>query len=195
MPQEPASTIWTVGHSNHSAEHFLALLRRHDIDTLIDVRSYPYSRFAPHFNREQLAASLANTGIDYYFQGESLGGRPTDEDEYDAEGHALYDRMAARPDFRAAIGRILSGAHAHRIALLCAEGQPNDCHRRLLVGRVLTEHGIDLCHILGDGSIQRESEVKLCAEEDQTNLFGETSPWRSTQSVSHRRRQSASSAA
>jgi uncharacterized protein (DUF488 family) len=198
LSQSPQSepTIWTVGHSNHSWDSFRALLAPERIETLIDVRSYPYSRFAPQFNREPLATALNQTGIAYYFQGTALGGRPEDPEHYDAEGHALYGPMSERPQFRAAINSLLAGAAGQRLALLCACGRPDDCHRRLLVGRVLTQHGARLRHILADGSTVEESEVKLPTEEDQTNLFGGSAPaWRSTQSVSRRARQRISSAA
>jgi uncharacterized protein (DUF488 family) len=196
QPPKSQPTVWTVGHSNHSWEAFQALLASERIETLIDVRSHPYSRFAPHFNREPLAASLEAAGVAYYFQGEALGGRPEDPAHYDADGHALYGPMSERPQFRAAINSLLAGATSQRLALLCACGMPRDCHRRLLVGRVLAGHGARLRHILPDGSTETETEVKLPAEEEQTNLFGGSAPaWRSTQSVSRRARPRISSAA
>lgn len=199
MPSESPQdqpTIWTIGHSNHDLDDFLALLVPERIETVIDVRSYPYSRFAPHFNREPLAAALSDARIAYYFQGTALGGRPEDSAHYDAEGHALYGPMAELPAFRAAITSLLAAATKQRLALLCACGRPDNCHRRLLVGRVLTEHGATLRHILPDGSTETEREVKLPGAEDQTSLFGGSAPpWRSTQSVSRSQRPRISSAA
>jgi uncharacterized protein (DUF488 family) len=199
VPSEPAQeppTIWTIGHSNHSWEAFQALLSGERIETIVDVRSYPYSRFAPQFNREPLADTLDRAGVVYHFQGAALGGRPQSPEHYDAEGHALYEPMSERPQFRAAINSLLAGATSQRLALLCACGKPDDCHRRLLVGRVLAQHGARLRHVLPDGSTAEESEVKLPAEEEQTNLFGGSAPaWRSTQSVSRSQRPRVSSAA
>jgi uncharacterized protein (DUF488 family) len=185
--------VWTVGHSNHEFDAFACLLLQEEIEFLIDVRSYPYSRFAPHFNREELQKAIAQQGIGYVFLGEELGGRPTSEDHYDAEGHALYGPMAQAPTFRAAIERVLDGATAHRLALVCSEGDPHDCHRRLLVGRVLAQRGAELRHILPDGTVKVEQSVELGDAACQCALFVEETPWRSTQSVSHRRRLSASS--
>lgn len=194
-PQEPP-TIWTVGHSNHSWKAFRALLEGERVETVIDVRSHPYSRFAPHFNREPLSSSLEQAGVAYYFQGEALGGRPQSPEHYDADGHVLYGPIAERPQFHAAINNLLAAAAKQRLALLCACGKPADCHRRLLVGRVLASHGARLRHILPDGSTETETEVKLPAEEEQTNLFGgSAAAWRSTQSVSRRARPRISSAA
>src|SRR6185312_2217550 len=96
-------TIWTVGHSNHDLETFLALLQRHQVAYVVDVRSYPYSRFAPHFNRECLQAAIEGQAVNYLFLGLALGGRPQRADQLDAAGHALYDRMAVEPAFLEAI--------------------------------------------------------------------------------------------
>lgn len=187
--------VWTVGHSNHEFGVFAELVAGEQIEFIVDVRSYPYSSFAPHFNREDLQAAMSRRGIRYLFLGEVLGGRPTRDEHYDADGHALYGPMSEEPGFRAAIQRLIDGAGAHRLALLCSEGDPQDCHRRLLVGRVLSEHGVELRHILPDGSIAVEQSVELAAAPRQRSLLGEEEPWRSTQSVSHRRRLSTSSSA
>jgi uncharacterized protein (DUF488 family) len=186
-------TLWTIGHSNQSLESFAQLLLDERIDVLIDVRSYPYSRFASQFNREELVASLRERGIRYGYFGQELGGRPTKDEHYDEEGHALYGLMAHEPAFRQAIERLLAGAREHRIALMCSEADPHACHRRLLVGKVLTAQGAELRHILRDGSTRVEQEVSIC-ERGQGALFGtEEAVWRSTQSVSRKRRLSASS--
>jgi uncharacterized protein (DUF488 family) len=187
--------IWTVGHSNHSIEAFMGLLEKQNIEFVADVRSYPYSRFAQQFNREGLEGVLSKHGVGYVFLGEELGGRPSLDEHYDEEGHALYGPMSLEPRFRDAIERLLAGAKEHRIALLCSEGNPETCHRRLLVGKVLTERGAELCHILPDTSVTIEREVPLDTT-GQRSLFGEGSAtWRSTQSVSHRRRLNSSSVA
>jgi uncharacterized protein (DUF488 family) len=187
-------TVWTVGHSNHDLEAFVALVQRNEIAYLVDVRSYPYSRFAPHFNREELQATMEARGIRYTFLGLALGGRPQRDDQFDADGHALYDKMAQEPAFTEAIDRILRGASEHRLALLCSCGQPSECHRRLLVGKVLCDRGAELRHILPDGAVLTERSVALSENRAPDALFGhDEPPWRSTRSVSHRRRLSASS--
>jgi uncharacterized protein (DUF488 family) len=189
----PGLAVWTVGHSNHEFDAFARLVTQERIEFLIDVRSFPYSRFAPHFNRDELQEGIGQLGIGYLFLGEELGGRPTSEDHYDEEGHALYGPMSREPAFRGAIERVVEGASAHRLALVCSEGDPHDCHRRLLVGRVLAEHGVQLRHILPDGTVKSEDVVELGDASCQGSLFAEEAPWRSTQSVSHRRRLSTSS--
>ena len=165
--------IWTVGHSNHEFGAFARLVVGEGIEYVVDVRSYPYSSFAPHFNREELRDALEAHGIRYMFLGDSLGGRPSRDEHYDADGHALYGPMAAEPGFRAAIQRLVAGARGHRLALVCSEADPQDCHRRLLVGRVLTTEGAELRHILPDGTVTIETSVALGAGSCQGSLFEE----------------------
>lgn len=190
-----ARTVWTVGHSNHCLERFVGLLASEAIECVVDVRSYPYSQFAPHFNREEIGCGLRDAGVNYLFLGAELGGRPDQEDHYDAEGRALYEPMSRVPAFVAAVERVIAGAAKHRVALVCSEGRPETCHRRLLVGKVLCDRGLALRHILPEGGIHEEQVVRLAPQGLQSSLFGdEETPWRSTQSVSRRQRLSTSSA-
>ncbi len=194
MPSQPA--IWTIGHSNHEIEHFVSLLALEQIEVVVDVRSYPYSRFAPHFNREEIETAIRSRGMRYLFMGEELGGRPIREEHYDPEGHALYGPMSEEASFVSAVDRLVGGASRYRIALMCSEGDPQHCHRRLLVGKVLTDRSVELRNILPDGTIRAEFSVALSEDVAQEALFEqEQAQWRSTQSVSHRRRLSASSSA
>jgi uncharacterized protein (DUF488 family) len=189
----PTSTLWTIGHSNHPLERFLGLLAQHHIEVLVDVRSSPYSRYASHFNREVLSQAAKELSIQYLFLGDLLGGRAEDDRFYDEQGHAIYGQMAQLDGFRRGIERLIEGAKRFRVAILCGEEDPTDCHRRRLVGRVLQERGLQLMHIRGDGRIQ--SEPQLASEENfrktrgQRNLFEieEPTEWKSTQSVSPRR--------
>lgn len=188
--------IWTIGHSNHTFETFASLLASEGIEFVADVRSYPYSRIAPQFNRETFQRALRERGIRYLFLGEELGGRPEKDEHYDADGHALYGPMSEEPQFSQAIDRLVAGAENHRVALVCSEGDPAECHRRLLVGKVLADRGLQLHHIRRDGSVSVEDRVSL-DRTDQSSLFeeGAEAAWRSTQSVSHKRRLNTSSAA
>lgn len=145
--------IYTVGHSNHSLAEFLALLSRHDVTAVADVRSAPYSRFRPHFNRDTLTAALKESGIRYSFLGRELGGRSDDPSCYEG-GQIQYELVARTATFREGLARVVGGASCYRIALMCAEKEPLDCHRTLLVARALTEEGNDVVHILGDGKLE-----------------------------------------
>ena len=150
--------ILTIGHSNHSLERFVALLAEHRVTAVADVRSAPYSRFRPHFNRDALAAALKTHGIDYAFLGRELGGRPDDPTCYNG-GRVDYERMARTGSFRDGVDRVIDGAARHRMALMCAEKEPLDCHRTLLVARVLDDAGVAVAHILADGHLEPHAET------------------------------------
>ena len=143
----------TIGHSNHSLETFVALLQQHGVSALADVRSAPYSRFNPQFNRKALEGSLKGIGIKYAFLGRALGGRPDDPSCYE-NGRVRYDRLARTPLFREGLERVVEGAGRECIALMCAEREPLDCHRTILVGRSLVGRGVAVAHILADGSLE-----------------------------------------
>ena len=145
--------VLTVGHSNHRLESFVALLREHHVKVVADVRSVPRSSFVPHFDRERLAAALGKIGIDYVYLGRELGGRPDDPACYE-DGRVRYDRVAETGCFRDALARVTDGAATHRIALMCAEKEPLDCHRTVLVARALDEQGIAVAHILDGGGLE-----------------------------------------
>jgi uncharacterized protein (DUF488 family) len=142
--------ILTVGHSTLSMEEFLEVLSRNGINVVADVRSAPFSRFNPQFNRESLARGLQGHGIKYVFLGRELGARSEDPSCY-KDGRVVFDRLSRTDLFQSGIDRILHGAMEHRIVLMCAEKEPLDCHRTLMVARVLAERGIVVEHILADG--------------------------------------------
>ena len=145
--------VFTIGHSTHPAAELIDLLVRHDVEAVADVRSSPYSRHSPEFNKDQLEAALKAAGIAYVFMGRELGARPADRDLYDG-GRVSWDRLRASALFRAGLERIQDGAQRMRIALLCAEKDPLDCHRTLLVGQALEERGVAITHILADGGLE-----------------------------------------
>ena len=147
-------TILTVGHSNHPLEHFLELLARHGVTAVADVRSAPYSRFCPHFNRRALSSSLADRGMRYLFLGRELGGRPDDPACYDEGGRVCYDRVRRTERFRGGVRQLLATAATRRSALMCAEKEPLDCHRTLLIAQALERQGVAVVHILAGGAIE-----------------------------------------
>jgi len=190
-----APRLFTIGHSNHSMEHLLDLLRQHAIQVIADVRSSPYSKYTTQFDREALIEALRAAGFQYIYLGGELGGRPRGEDYYDAQGHVLYDKVAESSAFLEGLARLEKGLSDYRVAVLCAEEDPAGCHRRLLVGRVLSERGVEVDHIRGDGRVQSEADL-IAAEpaDNQLSLFEEIeAPWKSIPSVSLKKRQSSSS--
>ncbi|MBW6486423.1 MAG: DUF488 domain-containing protein [Syntrophobacterales bacterium] len=154
--------IFTIGHSVHSLERFLELLKMHDITAVCDVRSSPWSRYTPHFNRESLKDELAKQRISYIYLGLELGPRSDDPTCYE-KGKVQYKRLADREIFQRGLARLRNGMTAYRIALLCAEKEPLTCHRMLLVCRYLRADDLVIRHILEDGAIEdnRDSEERL----------------------------------
>ena len=149
--------VFTIGHSNHSFDVFLALLRMNGVEEVVDVRSAPYSRFNPHFSRKPLARALEEAGVAYVFLGQELGGRPLDRSLYDTDGRVRYDLVARTASFDEGIGRVLRHADERSVVLMCAEKAPLDCHRTLLVARALVERGVAVGHILADGSVEEHA--------------------------------------
>jgi uncharacterized protein (DUF488 family) len=168
-----APGLFTIGHSNLALDDFLGLLQQHGIQAVADVRTVPRSRYVPHFSAGPLRDALAERGIAYLPMGRELGGRPEGGELYDADGHVLYGRLAATPAFRHGIDRVLAGAQAQRIALLCSEEDPARCHRHLLIGRVLRERGVAVTHLRRDGRLETEADLaaRETSEAAQGTLF------------------------
>jgi uncharacterized protein (DUF488 family) len=145
--------ILTIGHSTHSIERFVELLRAHEITAVADVRSAPYSRFNPQYNKDALERSLKTEGIRYVFLGRELGARSDDPTCYE-HGRVQYAQLAKATLFKTGLDRVIQGARYYRLALMCAEKEPLDCHRTLLVARALAERGVEVAHILADCSLE-----------------------------------------
>ncbi|HTS66206.1 MAG TPA: DUF488 domain-containing protein [Candidatus Acidoferrales bacterium] len=160
--------VFTIGHSTHEIERFLELLRAHGITAVGDVRSNPYSRMNPQYNREPLKAVLTAAGIAYVFLGRELGARSDDPSCYQA-GKVQYDRLARTPLFLEGLERVREGMARYRLALMCAEKEPLECHRGILVSRHLDAAGIGVQHILADGSLESHTAA-IERLRDQLNL-------------------------
>jgi uncharacterized protein (DUF488 family) len=161
--------LYTIGHSNYEIETFVSLLKKHEINAVADVRSHPYSRFMPHFNRTSLQKILAQENIHYVFLGKELGARSDDLQCY-VNGKAVYEKIAATDKFQEGIQRILKGLLKHKISLMCAEKDPITCHRAILVCQHIHHPDLNINHILKSGDL--ESHIHL--EERMLNKYGLT---------------------
>lgn len=150
--------IYTVGHSTHEMDSFLELLRKYRITAVADVRSEPSSRLA-HFSGEVLSAVLRVHGIQYVFIGRELGARRSEPECY-IDGQAVYELVASLPRFRAGLDRLMQGAQEHIVAVMCAEKEPLDCHRTILVCRHLRRSGLRIRHILADGRVEEHEQTE-----------------------------------
>lgn len=147
------ATVFTIGHSNHPIENFIRLLRMHSVSVVCDVRSQPFSRANPQFSQGDLKNTLQGAGIRYVFLGRELGGRSDDRSCY-LNGQVQYELLARTESFNHGIHRLKDGSKRFCIALMCAEKDPLDCHRTILVARKLHEDGLPIAHILANGSAE-----------------------------------------
>jgi uncharacterized protein (DUF488 family) len=168
-----AFDLFSIGHSNIPAERFVAMQREAGVTAVADVRSTPVSRFCPWFSAKNLAPLLAEAGIFYAAYGVELGGRPRDPALF-RDGIADYEAMARQADFRAGLDRLVAEASRRRICLMCSEREPLECHRCLLVTRALAARGLDVGHILHDGTIEPHAATEqrlLALERADEDLF------------------------
>lgn len=142
-------TLYSIGHSNVAAERLIALLEQHSIRTLCDVRSAPYSRYNPQFNREALAATLHSANIAYRFMGDALGGKPADGSRPD------YAKIALSPGFQRALDQLIDLGQRTPTTFMCGEADYHGCHRHRLITPALIEGGVQVWHIMADGRCER----------------------------------------
>jgi uncharacterized protein (DUF488 family) len=165
--------ILTIGHSNHALAKFLALIEGARVSLIADVRSRPVSRFVPHFNRKPLEAALAGHGVSYLFLGRELGGRP-DNPALVKNGKPDYALMARTAPFVEGLARVIEASANEKVALLCAERDPIDCHRFHLIARELAARHIAIAHILPTGEIEPHADTERRARNDTPgDLFGQ----------------------
>lgn len=147
--------IYTIGHSNHTSDNFLALLQQHCITCLVDVRSQPYSRYNPQFNREPFAAILHKNHIQYLNLGSSLGGRPEQKDLYDlGQERPNYSRQRQTALYQQGLRQLIQVAQMQRLTIMCSEGNPHECHRQWLITPDLLDAGFTVLHILPEGQLE-----------------------------------------
>jgi len=175
--------IWTVGHSNRSAEDFIALLREPDIELLVDVRARPRSSRFPHFDESALREILSDAGITYHWAGRHLGGfrAPAPDSPHVAlpEGFRGYADHMQTEAFRRAIAQLRNLARRGRTAIMCAEREPLECHRSLIADYLLLE-GVEVLHLVAPGETRahqlraearRESAALIYDRRLQASLF------------------------
>jgi uncharacterized protein (DUF488 family) len=155
------STIYSIGHGIKKIEVLIDELQSFEIAYLIDIRSVPYSRFNPQYRQPALRASVEEAGIQYVYLGDALGGRPKDEAVYE-DGRVAYDRVMEQGWFQEGIQRLVTANEKGiRVAVLCSETKPEECHRSRLVGRALWKLGISVRHIVGIGEEKKQEELVL----------------------------------
>ena len=164
--------MFTIGYGARSIDAFIATLQAHQIEFLIDVRTAPYSKFKPEFTKELLEHHLERAGIRYVFMGDTLGGQPKDPC-CQTDGKVDYDKVRAQPFFHAGMERLKKAfAQQRRVALMCSEGRPEQCHRSKLIGEALATTDIPVRHIDEDGALLTQQQVIDRLTNGQMDLFG-----------------------
>jgi uncharacterized protein (DUF488 family) len=167
--------IYTIGYGNRSIEDFVKLLQDYDIKFLVDVRSQPYSRFNPVFSKEALEKQLKQHSIRYIFMGETLGGRPKDSSCY-VDGRVDYAKVREKSFYQKGISYLHTAwGKQLRVALMCSEAKPQECHRTKLIGNTLTEQNIDVAHIDEVGAIKTQLQINQILTDGQPTLFPDES--------------------
>lgn len=152
-------TIYTIGHSTHSVEKFIQLLKQQSVDVVVDVRSSPYSKYNTQYNRDELKKNLNGRNLKYLFLGDELGGRPANSHCY-VNSKISFEKIRQTNSFQIGLQRVLKGAGKYNLALLCSEKDPLMCHRGILIAKELADHGVTVNHILEDGSIIDQAELE-----------------------------------
>lgn len=170
-----AAPLFTIGYGARTLDEFIAALSANRIEYLIDVRTSPYSKFKLEFSKEPLALRLERAGIHYLFMGDTLGGQPKDPACH-TDGKVDYDKVRAQPFFQAGLERLRKAlAQRRRVALMCSEGRPEQCHRSKLIGEALVTAGLPVCHIDEDGACLTQQQVIDRLTHGQMDLFGQAS--------------------
>ncbi len=153
-------SLFTIGHTNHTHEEFIRLLKQYNINYLLDVRSTPYSKFTDQFNREVICKVLMDNGISYNYMGKYFGARQEDRSLYTPEGYLDFEKMRASERFKIGLQNVKKGLNSgNNIALMCTEKDPFDCHRTIMVSRGFELEGIAVSHIHSDGHLESQEEI------------------------------------
>jgi uncharacterized protein (DUF488 family) len=171
-PPEEGFSLFSIGYGARTIDEFLEVLAANHIQYLIDVRTAPYSKFKPEFTKELLQHHVERAGMRYVFMGDTLGGQPRDPACH-TDGKVDYDKVRAQPFFQAGLERLRRAfGQQRRVALMCSEGRPEDCHRSKLIGEALTASGIPVRHIDENGQVLTQREVINRLTHGQMDLFG-----------------------
>ncbi|ACL18719.1 protein of unknown function DUF1130 [Desulfitobacterium hafniense DCB-2] len=170
--------LYTVGHSLHSIEQFNKLLNSQAINCVIDVRSTPYSKYSPQFNTNELRKFLSINHKSYIFMGEEFGARRSESSLYDIDGLLDFEKVIRSALFQAGVKRVKSGLNkGYKIAFMCTEKDPLDCHRSILVGRAFQDEAFEVLNIHEDGSVENQKSLEerlldlYFPDRNQTSIF------------------------
>ncbi|NYB52392.1 MAG: DUF488 domain-containing protein [Methanobacteriaceae archaeon] len=146
--------VFTIGHSNHKFSVFSELIQKQEVNMVVDVRTSPYSKYSPHFNRKPLEKALKQFNIKYLYLGNKIGGKPRDKKFYH-DDKLIYHRLEADNNYQEGLKELLNSAKNYRVVLMCSEEDPYHCHRHHLIAQSLKKHGFQITHIRGNGELEK----------------------------------------
>lgn len=153
-------TLFSIGHSQHEISYFVNMLKTHDINYVLDVRSVPYSKYAINYNREHIKKILNEHDIEYAFMGDFFGARPKNLSLYQPNGYLNFERVENSQAFKIGFQNVKKGIdQGYRIAFMCTEKDPIDCHRAILVSYAFYKSGYSINHIMSDNTIQTQEDI------------------------------------
>jgi uncharacterized protein (DUF488 family) len=159
--------IFTIGYSGFQIDEFVRVLRENEIAAVIDVRSSPYSGYHVDYNKEPLKRVLKNNGIAYRDYSVEFGARQTRTEFFAPEGYLDFKKYVLSDSFQEGVTRIERGIEAgYTPALMCAEKDPMNCHRTIMVGRWFHDHGYTVRHIQPDGIVESHDSVERRLREE-----------------------------
>ncbi|GAB6008006.1 DUF488 domain-containing protein [Dysgonomonas reticulitermitis] len=179
------STIYSIGHGSKNVEELIKELQSFDIEFLIDIRSKPYSKWNPQFNQAPLKTVIKNNHIEYVFLGDKLGGLPDDRSCYNYNGKVVYELIKEKDFFKDGLNRLITASQKGiRVAIMCSESKPEECHRSKLIGEELLKLGISINHIISEDKIKTQELVieELTEGLGVTDLFGNKTDFTSRKS-------------
>jgi uncharacterized protein (DUF488 family) len=169
------TTLYSIGHGNKKIEDFIQELKSFEIQFLLDIRSKPFSKWNPQFNQNELKFKLEENGITYVFVGDTLGGLPEDRSCYDYNGKVVYDLIKEKAFFKNGLERLTIAVEKQiKLAIMCSESKPEECHRSKLIGQELLKKKISLKHIVSDKLFKSQELVmaELTKGKGTVDLFG-----------------------
>ncbi|GAA5817991.1 MAG: DUF488 domain-containing protein [Methanobrevibacter sp. CfCl-M3] len=152
--------IHTIGHSTHEIEYFIELLQKHEIDQVLDVRSTPYSKHAPQFNKKQLKKELEANEICYKFVGDSFGARQEDPKLYSEDGILDFNKVMKSQKFRNTFNKVMDNINRANFVLMCSEKDPLNCHRSILISNAFSKENVKVNHILSGGEVETQIDFE-----------------------------------
>ena len=170
--------LLSIGHSQHKVDYFIDMLKSHNVNYVLDVRSTPYSQFAANYNKESVRIILQNNGIAYAFMGDYFGARPMDSALYSPKGYLDFEKVANSSKFIKGFENVVKGVEqGYRIAFMCTEKDPIECHRAILVTNAFYKAGYCIEHIMPDNTVQTQDDLNnrlldmYYADRNQLSLF------------------------